>query len=257
LDHNVTVRQERKTVILEPDDMAGYMVKEWHELVDRTLAAQKFFAVALSGGRTPRDFYRRLSGEHEREDWNDIHVFLADERYVPFSDPDSTYGMLTELLLDRVSLPHGNRHPAPVEEKTLEIASTKYEEEIRHFFKLDKGMFPKFDLIMLGMGEDGHTASLFPDNKALKEEERLTCPVTDAPKAHDRITLTLPVINNAKHVIFYVSGTSKAAAVRRVLEDGDPSLPSSHVRPAGGDLRFVLDRDAASQLTQGKAGKLS
>jgi 6-phosphogluconolactonase len=248
----MTTNQKYRTVILETADMAEYMLTEWNKLVQNTLSVQRYFSVALSGGRTPRDFYSRLSTGSERDIWVNIHVFLADERYVLLSNPDSTYGMLKQLLLDRVGLLPGNRHPVPVEEKTLESAAKKYEEEIRNFFRLDKGAFPKFDLIMLGMGEDGHTASLFPNNKVLKEGKHLACPVTHAPNAHDRITLTLPVINNARHIIFYVSGAGKAEAVKKVLERRDPSLPSSHVKPFDGDLNFVLDTDAASQLTREK-----
>jgi 6-phosphogluconolactonase len=253
----VTTNQKLRTVILETRAMVQYMTQEFYDLARRVLSRQKCFTVAFSGGRTPRDFYLRLSDKDKRDIWTNVHVFLADERYVPFSDPDSNYGMLNELLLERVSLPPANRHPVPVEEKTLEMAANKYEEEIRYFFELREGMLPRFDLIMLGMGEDGHTASLFPNNKVLKEVKHLACPVTHAPKAHDRITLTLPVINNARHVIFYVSGAGKAEAVKKVLERRDPSFPSSHVKSVNGDLKFVLDRDAASQLTHENTGTLS
>jgi 6-phosphogluconolactonase len=225
------------------------MVEEWRELEQKTLSEQKYFAVALSGGRTPVGFYHRLSEEHRGEVWKDVHVFPADERYVPLSDPDSNFGMLSELLLNQVRMPAANRHPVPVQERTLEIAAKKYEEEIRQFFGLHEGMFPQFDLIMLGMGEDGHTASLFPGHNSLKERKHLVYPVRKAPKKHQRLTFTLPVINNARNIIFLITGKEKANAVKRVMEEKNPSLPASMVRPVKGNLSFVLDREAASLLS--------
>jgi 6-phosphogluconolactonase len=250
LDYRVTFRHNSTAVILEAADLPEYMVEKWCELEQRTLSEQEYFAVALSGGRTPITFYRRLSEEHRGEVWNHVHVFLSDERYVPFSHPDSNYGMLSELLLNEVRLPPANRHPVPVQEATLEMAARKYEEDIRQFFKLRRGMFPEFDLIMLGMGEDGHTASLFPGHDdALNERERLVYPVKEAPKKYQRLTLTLPVINNAKNIVFLITGKEKANAVREVMENKNPSLPASMVRPIKGTLFFVLDSDAASLLS--------
>jgi 6-phosphogluconolactonase len=245
----VTFRRNCTAVILEAASVSEYVVEEWRELKQRTLSQRKFFAVALSGGRTPAGFYRRLSDERRDEAWKDVHIFLADERYVPFSDPDSNYGMLSELLLNKVELPATNRHPAPVQEKTLEIAAREYEDEIRQFFGLHEDTFPQFDLIMLGMGEDGHTASLFPGHDSLKERKHLVYPVRKAPKKHQRLTLTLPVINNARNIIFLITGKEKANAVKRVMEEKNPSLPASMVRPVKGNLSFVLDREAASLLS--------
>ena len=138
----------------------------------------------------------------------------------------------------------------PVEENTLEEAAeiTKRPSEV--FSRLrERKTFPQFDLVMLGMGEDGHTASLFPGQETLREKVRLVYPVRNAPKGHQRVTLTLPVINHAGNIIFLVTGKKKAAAVRGVVEEKNPSLPASMVRPAKGDLSFVLDREAASLLS--------
>jgi len=245
----VTLRRDYAAVILEAADVPEYVVEEWRELKQRTLSQQKYFSVALSGGMTPAGFYCRLSQEDRREAWKAVHVFLADERYVPLSNPDSNYGMLSELLLNKVGLPPANRHPAPVQEKTLEIAAKKYEDEIRQFFELREDVFPQFDLIVLGMGEDGHTASLFPGQDSLMEKKHLVYPVKEAPKKHQRLTFTLPVINNAKNIIFLVTGEEKANVVSQVLENRNPLLPASMVRPVKGTLTFILDLEAASLLS--------
>jgi 6-phosphogluconolactonase len=232
-------------------EATDFMVWKWKELSEEAFRARSIFVAALSGGSTPKDFYRVLTGLSSTDIWRKTHIFMVDERYVPFPDADSNYGMLSELLLNEVRLPPANRHPVPVQEETLAMAAKKYEEEIRRFFGLREGMFPQFDLIMLGMGEDGHTASLFPGHNELKERKRLVSPVKKAPKKHQRVTLTLPVINNAKNIIFLVTGKKKANAVMEVMEEKNPSLPASMVRPVKGNLSFVLDREAASLLSPG------
>jgi 6-phosphogluconolactonase len=150
-----------------------------------------------------------------------------------------------------VPIPAENRHPVPVHDKTLERAADNYEASIRSFFRLGKKERPEFDLIALGLGEDGHTASLFPGHDALRERKHLVYPVREAPKKHQRLTLTLPVINNARNIIFLVTGKEKATAVTEVVEEKNPSLPASMVRPLEGNLSFVLDREAASLLSPG------
>ena len=225
------------------------MVDKWKSLSNDAFGGQGIFTAALSGGNTPRDFYVALAGLTDEGMWRKAHVFMVDERYVPPTDSDSNYGMLSRLLLDKVPIPAGNRHPVPVQEKTLEKTAENYEAAIRTFFRLGKQEFPQFDLIMLGLGEDGHTASLFPSQDALKEREHLVYPVRKAPKAHARVTLTLPVINHARNVVFLVTGREKAAAAKGVLEERDPALPAFMIRPETGNLSFLLDRAAASLLS--------
>ena len=225
------------------------MADKWKALSGDAFSDRGLFVAALSGGSTPRDFYRALAGFGDHGIWRKTHIFMVDERYVPFTDADSNYGTLSKLLLDRVSIPAENRHPVPVQEKTLETAADNYEGAIRSFFRLGKEELPGFDLITLGVGEDGHTASLFPGHDALTEKARLACPVRKAHKQHPRVTLTLPVINRARDIIFLVTGEKKAAAIREVVEKRNASLPASMVRPAKGNLSFVLDREAASLLS--------
>jgi 6-phosphogluconolactonase len=230
-------------------EMTYFMVRKWKELSGEAFRARGFFVAALSGGNTPRDFYISLAGLEDQGIWSRTHIFMADERYVPFTAAQSNYGMLNELLLDKVPVPGENCHPVPVMEPTIERAAEKYEDHMRNFFRLEGAAFPAFDLIMLGIGEDGHTASLFPGHNALGERKRLVCPVKKAPKEHQRVTLTLPVINNARNIIFLVAGKEKATAVRGVIEEQNPSLPASMIRPAEGTLSFVIDHEAASLLS--------
>ena len=144
------------------------MVGKWKELSQEAFHDRGLFVAALSGGNTPRDFYGDLARLDERGIWRRTHIFMVDERYVPFTDADSNYGMLSRLLLDKVPIPAENRHPVPVQDKTIEMAADNYEAAIRSFFRLGKKERPEFDLIVLGVGEDGHTASLFPGHDALK-----------------------------------------------------------------------------------------
>jgi 6-phosphogluconolactonase len=229
--------------------MTDFMVDRWKILSEDSFRKRGLFVAALSGGNTPRDFYSHLALPGDHGIWKRTHIFVVDERYVPSTNADSNYGMLSRLLLDRVPVPAENRHPVPVQERTLEKAAGKYEEEIRQFFELREGVFPQFDLIMLGIGEDGHTASLFPGHDALEGKKHFVSAVKEAPKKHQRVTLTLPVINNARNIIFLVAGKEKADAVKEVMEEKNPSLPASMVRPIKGNLSFVLDREAASLLS--------
>ena len=247
----MTANDSRRSVLVfaNNEEVTDFMIRKWKELSAEAFHARSIFVAALSGGSTPRDFYRDLAGIADRNIWSGTHIFMADERYVSFTDADSNYRMLSELLLDRVPIPLENRHPVPVQEKTLERAAENYEAAITSFFKLRKKELPEFDLIMLGLGEDGHTASLFPGHNALKEKKHLVYPVKNAPKKHHRLTLTLPVINNARNIIFLVTGKEKANAVREVVEERNPSLPASMIRPEGGNLSFVMDCKAASLLS--------
>lgn len=165
---------------------------------------------------------------------------------MPFADPESNYGMLTGILLDKVNMPQENRHPVPVDEPSPDISANKYENDMIRFFGLRNSRLPVFDLIVLGIGEDGHTASLFPGTDVLKEREHLARAVYMDPIKHNRITLTLPVINNAKNIIFLASGIKKADVIRKVLKEKLVSLPASMVMPERGNILFILDNEAGS-----------
>lgn len=218
-------------------------------LTRESISEKGRFAVAISGGSTPKRFYSLLGSAAYRDqiDWPSVHFFWADERCVPKEDEENNFKLASETFLSRVPVPDRNIHRIKGE-KGPEIGTKDYGGRIRSFFGT-LGL-PVFDLILLGMGEDGHTASLFPGSKILQERERLAVPVYLERPGVDRITLTLPVLNNASQILFLVSGSSKAEAVRSVLEGGKASrrFPASLIRPLHGSVTWLIDEEAASNL---------
>jgi len=216
----------------------------------RCIARKKKFMVAASGGSTPRRLYALLGSDlyNAQVDWRYIHFFWADERFVSFFYADSNYRLLHDNLLSRISIPQENIHPVRTDLPTPQVSARNYEEDIKKSFGLSEFSLPQFDLILLGIGEDGHTASIFPDSEVLRETEHLAAPVMDMKHMHYRITLTLPVINHAEKVIFLVSGKNKAAVVEKVVIERDRSLPASLINPEKGELIFLIDKEAALHL---------
>ena len=208
------------------------------------------FTVALSGGSTPRRLYTLLAtpAYSDRIDWSRCHLFWGDERCVAPNHTDSNYRMTEESLLSKITIPPGNIHRM-AGEKEPAVGSAEYESELKKFFRLEAGARPRFDLILLGLGDDGHTASLFPAATALQESRKLVVDVYHAGLQSHRLTLTLPVLNQAEMVVFLVSGSSKAKVVQAVLHDASASdLPAALVRPNHGRLLWLLTEDAASLL---------
>ena len=207
------------------------------------------FALALAGGTTPRRVYELLAGAEAGGgvDWPNVHVFFGDERMVPPDHADSNYRMAQESLLSRVPIPPENVHRIDGLGDAAASASA-YESELRGLF--DGEEWPRLDLVLLGMGDDGHTASLFPGTEALREDRLWVAPNWVEKLGAWRVTLTAPAINAARHVLFLVNGAGKAARLREVLAGArDPSrLPSQLVRPRGGALEWYVDRAAASDL---------
>jgi 6-phosphogluconolactonase len=234
------------------DDPSALMRAAADEIVS---AAQKAvdergrFTWALAGGSTPRALYRLLAREpyRERMPWNAIHFFWGDERHVPPDYPDSNFRMAREAMLDAVPVPPENIHRVPAEEPDAERAAAAYEAALRSFFVLAPGEFPRFDLILLGLGKEGHTASLFPDSDVLHERERLVAaPWVEAQKTF-RITLTPPALNHARRAMFLVSGEEKAEALRAVLEG--PREPERYpAQIVEGNRLWMVDRSAARLL---------
>ena len=217
------------------------------ELAKSAVASKGRFAVALSGGATPQGLYSLLATSYRDEvPWGSVHIFWGDERCVPKEHEESNFRVAYESLLSKIDLPGENIHRMRGD-LGPEAGAREYEEEIRRFF--GPSGLPAFDLILLGMGEDGHTASLFPGSKALEETERLVAPVYPEGHGRERITLTLPVLNNATHIVFLVSGSSKAEVLSRVLGNGERGeYPAGLVRPLRGSLLWLVDRDAARDL---------
>lgn len=217
-------------------------------LSQASIAAHGRFTAALSGGSTPRMFYTLLGADNYRRavEWDKVHLFWADERIVPPDHPKSSFKLAFETFISSVSLSAENIHRIRGE-KDAETAAREYVKDIRDLFGTE-GM-PAFDLVILGVGEDGHTASLFPGSSALAEGNRLAVPVHRDRPDHDRVTLTLPVLNNALHVLFLASGKNKAYVLHDILEKGNRNkYPAGLVKPVHGNLRWLIDTEAASKL---------
>jgi 6-phosphogluconolactonase len=210
------------------------------------------FNVALSGGSTPQELYRVLATPEFRSqvDWPRVHLFWGDERAVPPESPESNYGNARRELLLRVPIPPANVHRMEAEDASIGRAAHNYEKTLREFLPLDDRGFPRFHLIFLGLGPDGHTASLFPGSKLLRETSRwVSTPMVPKLGAR-RMTLTLPVLEAAQRVVFLVAGAEKASVLREVLcNHPDPPLPAQMVKPREGERLFLVDEAAAAQLS--------
>jgi len=218
-----------------------------------TLRKRKCFSLALSGGSTPKPLYVRLAEDSSlsrKLDWGQIHFFWGDERPVPPDHPESNYRMAFEALLSKVEVPPANVHRVRAEEAEAEKVAEDYEKELIRFFRLSAGELPRFDCVLLGMGADGHTASLFPQTAALHEKERLVVSNWVDKLQSYRITLTIPVLNQADQVIFLVSGEQKAEALREVLQGKYEPMryPAQFIKPVRGRLLWLVDRPAAKLL---------
>lgn len=222
----------------------AFHVAEW--LTERARASEGRFALCLSGGSTPKALYSLLARPPFRDvfPWERVHFFFGDERFVPQDHPDSNYRMAREAMLSHVPAPKENIHPFPVE-GTPEDAARQYAQTLQKFYgagTLDPSR-PLFDVVLLGLGEDGHTASLFPGVAALKERAAWTAAVVGA-KPEPRLTLTYPVLDSAKVAAFLVTGSGKRKVLAEILA-GDSQLPAAGIAPVGETIWFT-DKDAAA-----------
>ena len=206
------------------------------------------FSVALSGGSTPASLYKLLASESYRDslDWTRVFFFFGDERNVPLTDPESNYLMVKETLLDQIPDIEDRVHAWPMNLESPQEIAQDYERQIEHFFAGP----PIFDLVLLGLGDDCHTASLFPGSDALRENARMAVANWVEKLTAFRLTMTFPVFNNASNVIFLVAGESKSEAVARVLEGEfrPDEFPAQFVNPGSGNLYWILDEAAGIRL---------
>ncbi|MBI5409874.1 MAG: 6-phosphogluconolactonase [Nitrospirae bacterium] len=246
---NVHYKNKEVFVFKDINELADFAIAKWAELSEKAIRARGAFTVALPGGRTPVVLYRKLSDEKTLP-WDKTHIFMTDERFVPYEAEENNFHMLSRTLLGRINIPKENIHSISTKEAMPLASAVKYEEDlIAHFRRLDN-KYPEFDLILLGIGDDGHTASLFPDASPFAKTRHLAITVSPKDKTKkERITLTLPVINNAENVMFLAAGNDKAGIIKEVLEAEDSLLPAALVRPKKGGLIFLLDEGAASLLS--------
>ncbi len=220
---------------------------EFVEAATASIKESGLFRVALSGGATPLAMYKLLStyAFKEKCDWRRVRIFFGDERCVEPDDDESNFKAANDALLNEVAIPVGNIHRIRAEFGPG--AALEYAEELAGEFDLAKGELPSFDLMLLGMGADGHTASIFAGSPAMDEKEKLVMAVKPPGTPSTRITLTGPVINNSKKIIFLVSGEGKAAALKSALGDGPEEVPARITRSAKGTVKWIVDKAAARE----------
>jgi 6-phosphogluconolactonase len=232
--------------------LAQQTTEEFVRLAQESVAARGRFTVALAGGSTPKAAYALLvsAAYRDRVSWPQIHCFWGDERHVPPDHGDSNYRMAYEAMLSKVAIPAANIHRIPAE-KDAQQAADEYEATLRTAFALAADTLPRFDLILLGMGPDGHTASLFPGTAAVHESKRLVAAPWVEKFSTYRITLTPPVLCHAAHVVFAAGGADKTETLQRVLHGPyQPDLyPSQVVKPTHGTLLWLVDKAAARLLS--------
>ena len=233
-------------------DLSEFAAKQIISVGKKAIRKNDRFTLVLAGGTTPKTLYQILKSEkYEKQlDWEKVFFFLGDERDVsPMSD-QSNFRMINENLFKALKTPKSNILRWNTEIIKAEEVAENYEKTIKRFFGLQNGEFPSFDMILLGMGDDGHTASLFPATEALKEEKRIA--VNNWVEKYDanRLTMTFPAINNADNILFMVSGEEKAEAIREVLkgESNFEKFPSQKIKPAKGKITWLLDQGASSSI---------
>jgi len=236
------------------ESLARAAAEEFVRQANESITNNGRFSAALAGGSTPKALYHLLASEDYRDElgWGDIHLFWGDERCVPPDHEDSNFGMARRALLDHIAIPDANVHRMAAEIVPSEGA-IEYHRQLDSYFRPGHSELPIFDLVLLGLGYDGHTASLFPGDASLLERRRWVRAVEHTQRPLPlvtRLTLTLPVINAARSVLFLVTGASKADAVGRVIRE-DENLPAGLVRPGSGRLLWMLDEAAAVGLPAG------
>jgi 6-phosphogluconolactonase len=247
-----------KTIKVFPniEELNNFAAERFIQIGNEAINTRAIFCVALAGGSTPKALYRMLAAEPFRNqiDWHKVYFFLGDERNVPEDDPESNFRMINENLFEPLQIPEANISHWNAGVKAPEVTAKEYEIEMSWIFIEDEQerTRPAFDLMLLGMGTDGHTASLFPYTEALGVTNRFAVANRVEKLDTTRLTLTFPVIDYARNVIFLVSGAEKAETLKAVLEgDFEPEkFPSQNVKPENGNLFWLVDKQAASLLSQ-------
>jgi 6-phosphogluconolactonase len=240
-------------LIVMDDAQALYVraAEEIAHLAGQAICSHGEFTLCLTGGATPASTYELLATRFQLSvDWKEVQFFWGDERCVAPDDPASNFGMANRTMLSKLAIRSEQIHRMRGEDEPAQAAQ-EYEHELRSFFRLElPGAFPSFNLLLLGLGENAHVASLFPHHPALQEKTRLAVAVEVDAVPRRRISLTMPVINSAERVMFLVSGETKAAAVRSILQGSpDPEqYPAQLVKPRSGEIIWLIDQAAASEL---------
>jgi 6-phosphogluconolactonase len=243
-------------ILADAAAIARRTADEFIMAANAAVAARGVFTVAFAGGSTPKALYGLLADDpklREQVPWDKLRIFFGDERHVPPDHKDSNYNMAREAMFSKAPLKPEQITRIKGEEADTEKAALEYEQALRAYFQLKEGELPRFDLVLLGMGDEGHTLSLFPGTKALHPGNRLVVRNWVGKLYTERITLTAPVANQARQVIFAVTKADKALALKAVLEGPyEPEqLPSQLIQPVSGKLLWLVDADAGSKLSVG------
>jgi 6-phosphogluconolactonase len=235
--------------------IANRCAQKFVEIAAAAVKEKGSFDVALAGGSTPKLLYGLLVDDPELRSlvpWDKMHVFFGDERHVKPDHPDSNFRMATESMISKSPLKPEQVTRIKGEYPVAEDAAKEYDQYLRTYYKLAEGQFPRFDLVLLGMGSEGHTLSIFPGTKALRENHRIAVHNWVGKVLMDRITLTAPAVNNAANVILMVTGADKAPALTAVLERfyEPDQLPAQLIQPTNGSLLWLVDTTAGSLLTR-------
>ena len=240
-------------ILSTPQELFDAAAEEVVRAAEEAVAQRGRFTIALSGGSTPKSLFNLLATNARPSlAWDKMFFFWSDERHVPPTDPDSNYRMADEAMLSKIPVAAANIFRVPAENPDAAAAAQAYDLTLQKFFGTKPGEFPRFDLILLGLGPDGHTASLFPETVALEEKSRLVVANWVEKFKTNRITFTLPLLNAARNVAFLVSGTDKASALHAVIDDESAPAsryPAKLVHPSDGKLFWFLDKAAASELS--------
>jgi 6-phosphogluconolactonase len=242
-------------ILEDAEAIAKCAAEEFIKAANAAAKAKGSFSVALAGGSTPKALYALLAGDALRGQlpWDRMQLFFGDERHVEPTHPDSNFRMATEAMISKVPLKPEQVHRIKAENPDTGQAAREYEQELRSRFHLADGEAPRFDLVLLGMGNEGHTLSLFPGTKALRDNGRLVVRNWVGKLLAERVTLTAPAVNNAALVMFMVAGADKALALKAVLEGPhEPEqLPAQLIDPKSGRLLWLVDAAAGGILSRG------
>ncbi len=245
---NESTKKKQVLIFDNSHDLTNHLVKSFSTLGQEAIDITGRYMVALSGGKSPTEFYCKLSNIKDFDIWNKTQVFLADERFVALDDNDSNFRMIKENFLNYTNIPQEYIHPVNTSLETPGLAAESYKQTIIQNFKVALGEWPRFDFTLLGIGEDGHTASIFPQISDQEQEMRYTMPVELDYLNYDRVSLTLPLINYSRNIFFLITGESKADIVKKILDDKE-DLPATKVVPNDGNVTFLLDKFSAAKLS--------
>jgi len=239
-----------RIIVPDPNQLAEKGAEMFCEIAKKSIYERGRFVVAVSGGSTPRPMHRRLSREPYLSDpfWQHTHIFWVDERMVDVDHPDSNFGTARKDLLDKIPIPREYIYPVPVIAYPKKGAE-RYEMTLKTFFQSIGSVDPVFDLIILGVGTDGHTGSLFPDQTSTHPLQSWVISVKGGNPNIFRLTMTYLVLNSARYILFLASGKDKAPMIKTLFEDDTADLPAKHVKPVKGTIRWLLDQEAASGLS--------